>query len=136
MTSFADLKLASWIQDQLKIIGITKPSPIQENCIPAILNQEDVLGVAQTGSGKTLAFALPIMHELSKDPYGIFALVLTPTRELAFQIADQFRVVGKAMKLRDCVIVGGRDMVRQGKELKNAPHVVIATPGRLADHLR
>ncbi len=92
--------------------------------------------MAQTGSGKTLAFALPILQSLSRDPYGIFALVLTPTRELAFQIADQFRIVGKPVGLRDAVIVGGRDMVQQGKELEDRPHVVIATPGRLADHFR
>jgi len=71
----------------------------------------------------------------SEDPYGIYALVLTPTRELAFQIADQFRAVGKPISLRECVIVGGRDMVMQGKDLSNKPHIVIATPGRLADHI-
>lgn len=115
--------------------GLAKPTPIQTNCIPAILDGQDVIGVAQTGSGKTMAFALPILHTLSQDPYGIYALVLTPTRELAFQIADQFRVVGKSINLRDCVVVGGRNMVTQGQDLAKKPHVVIATPGRLADHL-
>lgn len=89
-----------------------------------------MIGCAQTGSGKTLAFALPVLHTLSEDPYGIYALVLTPTRELAFQIADQFRVVGKRINLQDCVIVGGRDMVAQGQALAKKPHIVIATPGR------
>ena len=82
-----------------------------------------------------MAFALPILHSLSDDPYGIYALVLTPTRELAFQIADQFRAIGKPIGLRDVVVVGGRDMVLQGQELASKPHIVIATPGRLADHL-
>ncbi len=99
------------------------------------MDGKDCIGAAKTGSGKTLAFALPILQKLSEDPYGIYALVLTPTRELAFQIAEQFRVVGKPINLRDCVVVGGRDMVLQGQELANRPHIVIATPGRLADHL-
>ena len=116
--------------------GLKKPTPIQENCIPPILKGQDCVGCAKTGSGKTMAFALPILQTLSDDPYGIYALVLTPTRELAFQIADQFRVIGKPIGLRDVVVVGGRDMVLQGRDLATKPHVVIATPGRLADHLQ
>lgn len=70
----------------LFIVGLKCPTPIQENCIPKILAGDDCIGCAKTGSGKTLAFALPILQKLSEDPYGIFALVLTPTRELAFQV--------------------------------------------------
>merc|ERR1719384_2973969 len=114
---------------------MTGPTQVQRHCIPEILKGRDCIGAAKTGSGKTLAFALPILQTLSQDPYGIYALVLTPTRELAFQIADQFRAVGKPISLRECVIVGGRDMVMQGKDLANKPHIVIATPGRLADHI-
>lgn len=94
------------------------------------------MGCAKTGSGKTAAFVLPVLQKLSEDPYGIFCLVLTPTRELAYQIAEQFRVLGKPLGLRDCIIVGGMDMVSQAMELSNQPHVVVATPGRLADHIR
>ena len=108
---------------------------MQASCIPAILAGRDCVGVAKTGSGKTLAFALPILHTLSADPYGIYALVLTPTRELAYQIADQFHVIGTGMRLRTCVVVGGRDTVLQSKDLDKRPHIVIATPGRLADHI-
>lgn len=72
-----------------------------------------MIGAAKTGSGKTLAFALPILQQLCEDPYGIFALILTPTRELAFQIADQFAIIGKPMNLRHCVVVGGMDMITQ-----------------------
>jgi ATP-dependent RNA helicase DDX49/DBP8 len=93
------------------------------------------LGCSKTGSGKTAAFAIPILQTLSEDPYGIFCLVLTPTRELAFQIADQFRVLGKPIGLRDAVIVGGMDMMQQSLKLAQRPHIVIATPGRLADHI-
>lgn len=116
-------------------MGLKKPTAIQQNCIPRILTGEDCIGCAKTGSGKTLAFALPILQKLCEDPYGIFALVLTPTRELAFQIADQFAAIGKAINLKKCVIVGGMDMIVQGLELAKRPHIVVATPGRLADHL-
>ncbi|KYN05886.1 putative ATP-dependent RNA helicase DDX49 [Cyphomyrmex costatus] len=132
---FSDLKLNSWLLAQCESMDLKKPTPIQQNCIPRILMGEDCIGCAKTGSGKTLAFALPILQKLYEDPYGIFALVLTPTRELAFQIADQFAAIGKAINLKKCVIVGGMDMMEQGLELSKRPHIVVATPGRLADHL-
>jgi ATP-dependent RNA helicase DDX49/DBP8 len=75
-----ELNLSKWIVDQLRVIGYKTPTPIQYYCIPKILNDEDVIGCAKTGSGKTAAFALPIIEKLSQDPYGIFALILTPTR--------------------------------------------------------
>ncbi|XP_067872062.1 probable ATP-dependent RNA helicase DDX49 [Heterodontus francisci] len=130
------LGLRAWLTEQGERLGIRKPTPVQENCIPAILRGQDCLGCAKTGSGKTAAFVLPILQKLSEDPYGIFCLVLAPTRELAYQIAEQFRVLGKPLGLRDCVVVGGMDMVSQALELSRKPHIVIATPGRLADHIR
>ena len=133
--TFAELKLSSWIVNRCNSMGLKNPTPIQQNCIPQILAGNDCIGCAKTGSGKTFAFALPILQKLSEDPYGIFALVLTPTRELAFQIADQFLAIGKSIGLKKCVIVGGMDMVVQGLELSKHPHIVVATPGRLADHL-
>lgn len=133
--AFTELNLNSWIVAQCNSMGLKKPTPIQENCIPRILQGDDCIGCAKTGSGKTLAFALPILQKLSDDPYGIFALILTPTRELAFQIGDQFAAIGKSINLKKCVIVGGMDMVVQGLELAKKPHIVVATPGRLADHL-
>ncbi len=129
---------------------------MQHHCIPKILDGEDIIACAKTGSGKTAAFALPIIQKLSEDPYGIYALVLTPTRELAYQIADQFRIIGKPInvntgfifsdqfityytiffhKILDCVITGGMEMTEQAKQLANKPHILIATPGRLADHI-
>lgn len=130
------LGLSEWLVKQCQQLGISKPTPVQENCVPPILQGRDVMGCAKTGSGKTAAFVLPVLEKLSEDPYGIFCLVLTPTRELAYQIAEQFRVLGKPLGLRDCIIVGGMDMVAQALELSNQPHVVVATPGRLADHIR
>ncbi|XP_053369362.1 probable ATP-dependent RNA helicase DDX49 [Clarias gariepinus] len=136
MATFASLGLSEWLVDQCKQMGITRPTQVQEHCMPAILEGRDCMGCAKTGSGKTAAFVLPVLQKLSEDPYGIFCLVLTPTRELAYQIAEQFRALGKPLGLRDCIIVGGMDMVTQGLELSRKPHVVVATPGRLADHIR
>lgn len=133
--SFSDLQVNPWLIRQLKNIGILLPTPIQQNCIPEILSGKDVIGVAKTGSGKTLAFGLPILQHLAEDPYGIFAVIMTPTRELAHQIGDTLSVVGKCMNLRVSIIVGGVEMILQGQELLKKPHIVVATPGRLYDHL-
>jgi len=134
--TFGSLGVSKWLQTQCQGVGITIPTPVQVNCIPPLLAGRDCVGVSKTGSGKTMAFAIPILQTLAEEPYGVYALVLTPTRELAFQIADQFRVLGKPLGLRDCVVVGGRDTVLQSLDLEKRPHVVIATPGRLADHVR
>lgn len=133
--SFGELGLKEWLVKQCAVVGILKPSPIQMNCVPKIMEGRDVIGCAKTGSGKTAAFVLPMLHELSSDPYSIFALVLTPTRELAHQIAEHFTILGKPISLKISVVIGGRDIVRQAAELSSKPHIVVATPGRLADHL-
>ncbi|CAI9787840.1 unnamed protein product [Fraxinus pennsylvanica] len=129
--TFLNLGLDKWVVDTCKELGMKQPTPVQRHCIPKILAGQDVLGLAQTGSGKTAAFALPILQRLSKDPYGVFALVLTPTRELAYQLAEQFRAFGAGVNLRCTVIVGGMDMINQAQTLMQRPHVVIATPGRI-----
>eukprot|EP01006_Ploeotia_vitrea_P041214 TRINITY_DN66494_c9_g4_i5.p2 TRINITY_DN66494_c9_g4~~TRINITY_DN66494_c9_g4_i5.p2 ORF type:complete len:465 (-),score=227.91 TRINITY_DN66494_c9_g4_i5:56-1450(-) len=114
-------------------MGIRKPTDIQKQSIPLTLKGLNVIGRARTGSGKTACFALPILSKLAEDPYGVFALVLTPTRELAFQIGEQFRAFGVMMGLKELVVVGGVDMNHQLSELdQKRPHVVTATPGRLA----
>uniref|UniRef100_A0A1I8AZW3 RNA helicase n=1 Tax=Meloidogyne hapla TaxID=6305 RepID=A0A1I8AZW3_MELHA len=126
---FRDIGVATWLTRQLEELNLRHPTPVQANCIPKILYGSDVLGCAKTGTGKTLAFVLPILQELSTDPFGIFALVLTPTRELAFQIGDQFICLGKQMNLKCSIIVGGRHQLAQAQELVRRPHIVIATPG-------
>ncbi|KAF0682466.1 Aste57867_25418 [Aphanomyces stellatus] len=135
LTTFTDLGLDPWIAAKCKLLGLNKPTPVQANCIPPILAGRDVMGCAQTGSGKTAAFALPILHALAKEIYGPFALVLTPTRELAYQIAEQFQALGSGLSLRTCVVVGGVDMMTQALALQQRPHVIVATPGRLRDHM-
>lgn len=86
-------------------------------------------------SGKTFAFALPILQQLSEEPTHHFALILTPTHELAYQISEQFSVVGQPMGVRVCVVAGGTDQMIESQKLQNRPHIVVAMPGRLADHL-
>ncbi|XP_041970093.1 probable ATP-dependent RNA helicase Dbp45A [Aricia agestis] len=132
---FSELGVKLWLIRQLCTLGIKTPTPIQKGCIPRILSGDDCIGAAKTGSGKTFAFALPILQHLAEDPYGIFALVLTPTHELAYQIADQFSILGQPLKLRICVVTGGSDQLEESLKLAKRPHIVVAMPGRLADHI-
>lgn len=134
--SFAELGVSSSLVSALNKMSIHVPTDVQVACIPPLLDGRDCIGNAKTGSGKTIAFAIPILQQLSADPYGIFALVLTPTRELALQISEQFAVLGASLNIRTAVIVGGMDMIAQALELENRPHVVVATPGRIVDHLK
>ncbi|KAI3404993.1 DBP8 [Candida oxycetoniae] len=133
--SFQELGVAKWLAESLEAMQIHKPTSIQAACIPEILKGRDCIGGAKTGSGKTIAFASPMLTKWSEDPLGIFGLVLTPTRELALQIAEQFVALGAQMNIKVCVVVGGEDFVKQALELQTKPHFVIATPGRLADHI-
>ncbi|GAA5924907.1 ATP-dependent RNA helicase DBP8 [Sporobolomyces koalae] len=134
--TFSSIGVEPFLCRALQAMAIRKPTQVQAACIPPILAGADCIGSAQTGSGKTIAFALPILQQLAKDPYGFFAIVLTPTRELAFQISEQFRVLGAAVNLHSTVIVGGMDMMHQAIELRKRPHVLIATPGRLVDLIK
>lgn len=133
--SFKSLSLMPWLQKQVKKLGLKSPTPIQKNCIPQILAGRDCIGAAKTGSGKTFAFALPILQKLSEEPVNHFALILTPTHELAYQISEQFQVAGQPMGVRVCVVAGGTDQMIESQKLQNRPHIVVAMPGRLADHL-
>jgi ATP-dependent RNA helicase DDX47/RRP3 len=135
-TSFKSLGLIDPLLEALKQLGFERPTEIQSAVIPAALENRDVIGVAETGSGKTAAFALPILQKLWENPKPLFACVLAPTRELAYQISQQFEALGSGMGVRCSVIVGGMDnMVVQSIALSKKPHIVVATPGRLQDHL-
>jgi len=136
LDTFAALGLCEWMECSCKMMGFREPYPIQEKCIPAILDGRDVMGCAETGSGKTAAFALPILQKLSEDPYGIFAVILTPTRELAIQINEQFNALGAATGVRTALVIGGESIMSQGAEISRRPHVIIATPGRLRHHIQ
>ncbi|CAJ0758240.1 15709_t:CDS:10 [Entrophospora sp. SA101] len=111
------------------------PTAIQTEAIPWALQGRDIIGLAQTGSGKTAAFALPILQALWEAPQGLFACVLAPTRELAYQISETFESLGSVIGVRCVVIIGGMDMMTQAIALSKKPHIIIATPGRLQDHL-
>jgi ATP-dependent RNA helicase RhlE len=137
---FSDLSLIDPILKALAEEGYTTPTPIQEQAIPTLLNRRDLLGCAQTGTGKTAAFAIPILQlleeERSKNPNAprrIKTLVMTPTRELAIQIAESFTAYGRYLKLRNTVIFGGVSQHSQVNSLKAGVDVLIATPGRLLD---
>ena len=134
--SFSSIPLSPWLHNTLRILSINNPTPVQLSTIPPILTGSDVLASSPTGTGKTLAFALPILHAWSADPFGIYALILTPTRELALQIFEQFSALGAAQDLKVVLVTGGSEMRPQALALERRPHLVVATPGRLADHIR
>jgi ATP-dependent RNA helicase RhlE len=137
--SFEKLNLIEPIYRALKTEGYTKPTPIQEQAIPILLERGDLLGCAQTGTGKTAAFAIPILQLLHNDelfvkgPQGIKALILTPTRELAIQIGESFAAYGKNLKIKHTVIFGGVSQQSQTNALRSGVDILIATPGRLLD---
>ncbi|XP_053609406.1 ATP-dependent RNA helicase DDX47 [Plodia interpunctella] len=133
--TFKDLGVVDVLCEACQELKWKNPSKIQKEAIPVALQGKDIIGLAETGSGKTGAFALPILQALLENPQRYFALILTPTRELAFQISEQFEALGASIGVKCAVIVGGMDMVAQALLLSKKPHIIIATPGRLVDHL-
>ena len=133
--TFESLGLIEPLVQACYSLGYKKPSPIQAQAIPYALQQRDLIGLAQTGSGKTAAFALPILQDLLDKQQKMFACVLVPTRELAVQISEQFQALGANIGVQCVVIVGGLNIVEQAIALAKRPHIIIATPGRLVDHL-
>ena len=137
---FDDLGLIEPIARAVREEGYERPTPIQARAIPHLLQGRDLLGLAQTGTGKTAAFALPILQRLVtptppalRGPRPIRVLILTPTRELASQIAESFDTYGKHVHLRTVVIFGGVGMEPQKQALRSGMDVLVATPGRLLD---
>ena len=136
--SFAELELAQPILRALRELDYETPTPIQAQAIPHLIKGRDLLGIAQTGTGKTAAFALPILDFLAGDPQPPrprqpSVLILTPTRELASQIAESFRVYGRYLNLKSTVVFGGVGQNPQVRALKAGIDVLVATPGRLID---
>src|SRR5258708_4175477 len=141
VTNFTDLGLAKPLLKALAEEGYDQPTPIQALAIPYVLAGRDLLGIAQTGTGKTAAFALPILHRLAADRRpaprrGCRVLVLSPTRELATQIADSFRAYGRHLGLTTAVVFGGVKYGAQVRALAGGIDVLVATPGRLIDHMQ
>eukprot|EP01025_Chloroclados_australasicus_P019821 TRINITY_DN20867_c0_g2_i2.p1 TRINITY_DN20867_c0_g2~~TRINITY_DN20867_c0_g2_i2.p1 ORF type:complete len:448 (-),score=59.52 TRINITY_DN20867_c0_g2_i2:605-1927(-) len=133
---FQELGVCSELADTAAELGWKKPTSIQQQAIPHSIQGKDVIGLAETGSGKTGAFVIPILQDLLKKQKTLFALVLSPTRELAIQIADQFKALGCNIGMTCVTLVGGVDIMQQAIALSRRPHVIIGTPGRVLDHLK
>ncbi|MBG30243.1 MAG: ATP-dependent RNA helicase [Opitutae bacterium] len=134
--AFTDLPLAIEVQEAIEAIGYETPSPIQAEAIPYLLEGRDLLGVADTGTGKTAAFGLPILTNLDQKGGGPQALCLTPTRELAIQVAEAMETFGNRIRgFQALPIYGGSDYGKQIRGLKNGAPVVVGTPGRIMDHI-
>lgn len=125
--------IAPGLVETLEKLHFTNPTPIQEQAIPAAIQGKDVVGIAQTGTGKTLAFGLPMMQRLAEVKGR--GLVVLPTRELALQVEETLQKVGRYAGLRTVVLIGGAPMGLQIRSLKRDPHIIVATPGRLIDHM-
>ena len=136
MATFQELGISSSVCAALRCKGIREATPVQEAAIPTVRAGRDVIVQAQTGTGKTLAFLLPILEKIKPQAEVAQALVVTPTRELAIQIAKVASFAGEAAGVSSLVIYGGQDIERQKQKLRRHPQLIIGTPGRLLDHLR
>lgn len=131
---FSDFMVADLIKANLANKGFETPSPIQDQSIPVILTGCDLIGIANTGTGKTAAFAIPLINKLMLLP-GSRVLIMAPTRELAQQIEQECKEIGKGSRLMGAVLIGGSSMMPQLRDLRNNPQIVIGTPGRIKDHM-
>ena len=131
---FGSLLLDKKIVTALTDMGFEEPSPIQEQTIPLVLDGYDVIGQAQTGTGKTAAFGIPLVQSIT-DHKHIQALIMTPTRELAIQVAEEVGKIGRTSRIKALPVYGGQPIERQIRALKSGVQIVIGTPGRLIDHI-
>lgn len=136
MTSFAELNLTDPVARAISVMGFEEPTPIQAVTIPLVLNGRDLIGRAQTGTGKTAAYGIPLVEKCGPDQEAVQGVVITPTRELAIQVAEELNRIGQFKKIRTIPIYGGQEIDRQIRALKQRPHIIVGTPGRLLDHLR
>ncbi len=138
MTLFKEMGLSDEIQSAVEELGFEQPTPIQEKVIPFILeNEQDMVALAQTGTGKTAAFGLPIIQQIDTDQRSIQTLILSPTRELAMQIANDLKKYSKNIKkLKIAVVYGGSDIRAQISEIERGAQIVVGTPGRTLDLIK
>ncbi len=136
MATFYEFGLSESVIRATASMGFEETTSIQELAIPLAIKGKDLIGQAQTGTGKTAAFGIPIIEKCSPEQNSIQGLVITPTRELAVQVAEEINTLGQFKKIRALPIYGGQDIQRQIKALKNKPQIIVATPGRLMDHMR
>ncbi|NMB43902.1 MAG: DEAD/DEAH box helicase [Clostridiales bacterium] len=137
VTKFEELGISEEILKAVEEMGFEEASPIQAEAIPAMLTKKDIIGQAQTGTGKTAAFAIPMLHMIDPEDKHLQGLVLCPTRELAIQVADEFRKLAKFMHgIKILPIYGGQQISKQIRSLKGGVQIIIGTPGRVMDHMR
>lgn len=134
VTSFNELGISQGILNALRNLRLEIPTPIQSQAIPAALSGSDLVGIAQTGTGKTLAFGIPMIQKIGAEKGR--GLVIVPTRELAIQVTESLKKLGNSLGLRLATLIGGEFIDRQLFMLRKNPHIIIATPGRLLDHLK
>lgn len=132
-SGFDNLMIAPKLLSIIKSFGYENPTPIQRDAIPSAIEGKDILGIAQTGTGKTLAFAIPLIQRLSSVKGR--GLIILPTRELALQVDETLRKIGRTIGLKTVVLIGGARMETQLRSLKTNPHIVVGTPGRINDHI-
>lgn len=131
---FSDLSISESILAILKKLNLEVPTPIQQKTIPIAISGQDLIGVAQTGTGKTFAYGIPMLQRLGLTKGQ--GLIIAPTRELALQVEENLKKLGQALGVRTALLIGGEALDRQLFQLRKKPHVVVATPGRLIDHLK
>ncbi|APC47097.1 DEAD/DEAH box helicase [Virgibacillus halodenitrificans] len=136
MTAFKELGVSAPIMKALEKMGFEEATPIQSETIPLAMQGNDVIGQAQTGTGKTAAFGIPMIEKIDPKQRKIQGLVVAPTRELAIQVAEEVNRLAKFKGIRALAVYGGQHMDRQIRALKDGPQIVVATPGRLLDHMR
>jgi ATP-dependent RNA helicase DeaD len=134
MNAFEELKIKETILKGIQELGFTTPFPIQSQTIPLLLDGHDVIGQAHTGTGKTAAFGIPMLQHITNGG-GVQGLVIAPTRELAIQITNELKKIGKFTKIKTATVYGGQGIGIQLDALRNKPEIIVATPGRLIDHL-
>lgn len=136
ITTFNEFNLSSDVLKAISAMGFEEPTPIQEKTIPILLSGKDVVGQAQTGTGKTAAFGIPIIERMDRTNFSVQAIILTPTRELAVQVAEEMNKLGKFKKTLALPIYGGTSIERQINALRKGVQIVVGTPGRVIDHIQ
>ncbi|PFP29582.1 DEAD/DEAH box helicase [Bacillus sp. AFS073361] len=137
MSDFLSLGISEPLVETLRGHGIAKPTPIQQQAIPFVINGIDIIAQAQTGTGKTFAFILPILEKIKREAEHVQALIVTPTRELALQITEEIeKLISNLTGIDVLAVYGGQDVDKQLKKLKRGMQIVVGTPGRLLDHIR
>ncbi|CAD2098736.1 adenosinetriphosphatase [Plasmodium vinckei petteri] len=131
--SFEDLGVDDWLIKISKSVQILKPTKIQKLCLPLIIEGKNVIGSSETGTGKTICYCWSMLQELNKNFYAIFGLILLPTRELVFQIVEQFQLYGNKIGVKILSCIGGFSLIDQRRSILSKPHIVVGTPGRVSD---